>query len=418
MKRDIFMDFRVVVIGMCALTCSEARALSVDEQVKMLAARYGQIEDQLAHSIRYTDKDESNGTITVRQAWFNGADDLIKLTVERRNGAQRELTEYFALDFENDYDGMFMLKRKETPAPDGGVKVEESRKYFGEAKTGGNGVMIRDLRKSAQFKPGESTDTVRTPNVTVDLGKKSNQPTEDELREILNAPTNIAEELRKGAPEFDPFADVKGDGDKYRVIHGSASPDGRFAIALGFAREPVDWDAEYDKETGSYYAEGDEGVRNYVVDLAQKKILGETGAAWAGTRRRYNHPECVLSWSPDSSLFVQLSANKWSSDDCVAGKIAGGPKFVGAVNLLKPLSSKIYAFVKKPFNREEGGALSFYKEKVTNDGAVDMEAAEYESSGDRKGDTNFRVSVRLRLREAQQGLSIEGVKMRRLPNEE
>ena len=191
----------------------------------MLAARYGQVEDQLARSIRYTSKDESSGATTLSQAWFNGADDLIKLAVESRNGAQRELTQYFALDFENDYDGMFMLKRKETPAPDGGVQVEESRKYFGEGKTGGNGVLIRELRKSAHFKPGESTDTVRTPNVTVDLGKKSNQPTEDELREMLNAPTNTAEELRKGAPDFNPFADVKGDSDKYRVIHGSASPD-------------------------------------------------------------------------------------------------------------------------------------------------------------------------------------------------
>lgn len=417
MKRDTLISLSVVVIGICAVTCSEAAALSVEEQVKMLAARYGQVEDQLGRSIRYTIKDESSGATTVRQAWFNGADDLIKLAVESRDGAKRELTEYFALDFENDYDGMFMLMRKETPAPDGGMQVEESRKYFGEGKRGGNGLLIRELRKSAHFKPGESTDTVRTPNVTVDLGKKSNQPTEDELREILNAPTNAAEELRKGAPEFDPFADVKGDSDKYRVIHGSASPDGRFAIALGFAGEPVDWDADYDKETASYYAEGDEGIRNYVVDLAQKKILGQTGAAWPGTRRRYNHPECVVTWSPDSGLFVQLLANKWSSDDCVAGKIVSGPKFVGAVNLLKPLSPKIYAFIKKPFDREEGGALSFYNEKVTNDGAVDMEAAEYESSGDRKGDTNFRVNVRLRVRQTPQGLSIEGVNMRRLPNE-
>ena len=417
MKRDTLIALSVVV-GICALARSALGALSVEEQVKMLAARYGQVEEQLGRSIRYTSKDESSGATTVRQAWFNGADDLIKLAVESRNGAQRELTEYFALDFENDYDGMFMLVRKEKPAPDGGVQVEESRKYFGEAKNGGNGVLIRELRKSAHFKPGEPTATVRTPNVTVDLGKKSNQPTEDELREMLNAPTNMAEELRKGAPEFDPFANVKGDSDKYRVIHGSASPDGRFAIALGFAREPVDWNAEYDKETESYYAEGDENIRNYVVDLAQKKILGKTGAAWAGTRRRYNHPECVVTWSPDSSFFVQLLANKWSSDDCVAGKIVSGPRFLGAVNFLNPLSPRIYAFVKKPFHREEGGALSFYNEKVTNDGAVDMEAAEYESSGDRKGDTNFRVNVRLRLRETPQGLSIEDMNMRRLPNEQ
>ena len=417
MKRKVLVWFPLVIV-ICALRCSEAAALSVEEQVKALAARYGQVEDQLARSIRYTSKDESSGATTVKQAWFNGADDLIKAAVESRDGAKRQLTEYFALDFANDDDGMFMLVRKETPAPDGGVQVEESRKYFGRGKEGGNGLLIRELRKSAHFKPGESTDTVRTPNVTVNLGKESNPPKEDELWEILKAPTNLAEELRKGAAPFDPFAGVKGDNDKYRVIHGSASPDGRLALALGFKRESVDWEALYDKETESYYTEDNEGIRNYVVDLAEKKILGETGAAWAGTLRNYNHPECVVTWSPDSSVFVQLLANKWASDDCVAGQIVSGPKFAGAVNLLKPLSPKIYAFVKKTLGRGEEGALYLYNNKVTNDGAVDMEAAEYVPAGHRKGDTNFRVNVRLRLRETPKGLSIEDVKMRRLPNEQ
>jgi hypothetical protein len=395
---------------------SESTVPSIDAQVKNLAQRYDEVEAQLGRSVRYASRDDKGDT---EQAWFNGADDLVKLAVERRNGDKRELTEYFALDFENDYNGMFMLVRKETQAPDGGLQVEESRKYFGEGKRGGNGVLIRELRKSAHFKPGEPTDTVRTPNVTVDLSKKANQPTEDELREMLNAPTNMAEELRKGAPEFDPFANIKGDSDKYRVIHGSASSDGRFAIALGFAREKIDWDALYDKETESYYVEGGaEDIRNYAVDLTQKKILGETGAAWDGTRRRYNHPECVLTWSPDSSFFVQLLANKWASDDCVAGRIANGPKLVGAVNLLKALSPKIYAFVKKRFDPEEGGALSFYNAKLTNDGAIEMKAYQYISGGDRKGDTDFAVDVRLHLRETPKGLSLEGVNMRRLPNEQ
>ncbi len=412
-QRDILIRFSVAV-GILALAGSVSGALSVDEQVKKLAARYAQVEDQLARSVRYASRDDKGNS---EQAWFNGADDLIKLAMESHDGDVRELTEYFALDFDNDYDGMFMLVRKETPAPDGGVQVEESRKYFGEEKSGGNGVLIRELRKSARFKPGEPTDTVRTPNVTVDLTKKVNQPTEEQLREMLNAPTKMAEELRKGAPEFDPSANIKGDSDNYRVIHGSASPEGRFAIALGFARESIDWDALYDKETESYNAESEEDIRNYVVDLAQKKILGQTSAGWIGTRRRYNHPECVVTWSPDSSFFVQLLANKWASDDCVAGKIASGPKFVGAVNLLKTLTPKIYAFVKKRFDPEEGGALSFYNEKVTNDGAVEMKAYEYTPSGERKGETNFAVSVRLQLRETPKGLSIEAVNMRRLPKE-
>jgi type II secretory pathway pseudopilin PulG len=419
MKRNILIRFWVV-IGILALAGSASGANSVDDQVKSLAQQYKRVEDQLSRSVHYVGKTESDGVTTIEQAWFNGADDLIKAAVERTDSSGRELTEYFALDFDNDYDGMFMLTRKEKPAPDGGVQVEESRKYFGEAKNGGNGVLIRELRKSAHFKLGEPTDTVRAPNVVVDLSEKKNQLTEDELRELLNAPTKMADELREGVPEFEPFANIKGDGDKYRIIHGSASPNGRFAIALGFARESIDWNAliDHDFSPTTYRSESEEDVRNYVVDLAQKKILGETSAAWSGTRRRYNHPECVVTWSPDSSFFVQLLANKWSSDDCVAGKIVSGPKFVGAVNLLKPLSPKIYAFVKKRFDREEGGSLSFSTEKVANGGTVEMKAYQYIASGDRKGDADFGVSVRLGLRETPKGLSIEGANMRRLPNEQ
>jgi hypothetical protein len=143
-RKDILIR-PLVVIGILASAYSASGALSVEEQVKRLAQRYREVETQLDRSVRYASRNDKGAN---EQAWFNGADDLIKLAVESRDGAQRELTEYFALDFENDYDGMFMLVRKETPAPDGGMRVGESRKYFGEAKRGGNGVLIRELRKA------------------------------------------------------------------------------------------------------------------------------------------------------------------------------------------------------------------------------------------------------------------------------
>ena len=49
---------------------------------------------------------------TIEQAWFNGADDLIKVAVERTDPSGRELTEYFGR-FRFDYHGMFTLTRKE-----------------------------------------------------------------------------------------------------------------------------------------------------------------------------------------------------------------------------------------------------------------------------------------------------------------
>jgi len=219
----------------------------------------------------------------------------------------------------------------------------------------------------------------------------------------------------------DPFANVKGDSKKFRVIHGTASPDGRYAIGLGLARKEINWDDfvnKDDPENGpTYYAENEEDVRNYVVDLAQQTILGETGLAWDGTRRRYNHPECIVKWSPDSAVFVQLLNSKWTSYGCVSGKIGSGPKFLGTVDLIKALSQKAYAFAKQPFDAKKGGFLTFSINKIGNDGVIDLEAAEYCAAGDCKGDTKFAVGERLRLRETPKGLRVDILKARRLASE-
>src|SRR6266576_269588 len=173
MKENTF--FRLsVVIGVVAIACKASGARSVDEQVNMLAERYRQVEDQLARSIRYTSKDESGGATTVRQEWYNGAGDQIKVSVERTDASGRELTEYIPHDLDSDFGwrGLFVLTRKEMPLPDGGTQVEESRKYFGETEEGLDH-LIRELRKSARFKTGEPSDTVRVSNVVVDLSKEN-----------------------------------------------------------------------------------------------------------------------------------------------------------------------------------------------------------------------------------------------------
>jgi hypothetical protein len=58
MKRNILIRFWVV-IGILALAGSASGALSVDEQVKMLAERYNQTEAQLNRSVHYLSKEES-----------------------------------------------------------------------------------------------------------------------------------------------------------------------------------------------------------------------------------------------------------------------------------------------------------------------------------------------------------------------
>lgn len=124
---------------------------SSEAQVKKTAQRCRQIEAQLDRSVHYLRKTEANGATTIDQTWFNGAGDLIRVSIERTDPSGRELTEYCGDFFHRE---MFMLTRKELRLPDGGMQVDESRDYFSN-----DGDLIRKLTKSARFKAGESTDS-------------------------------------------------------------------------------------------------------------------------------------------------------------------------------------------------------------------------------------------------------------------
>jgi hypothetical protein len=404
-----------VVIGGAILAPRVWPAPANDKDIKDLMRRYTEVEAQLNRSIHYLKSETADGVTTIQQAWLNGANDLIKVAVERSGPAGRELTEYVAEDF--DSYTTFILTRKEAPAADGQTQIDESRRYF----VGGN--VSRELRKSGRFKPGDSLDTVKLPNMTVEPAKPlKDQHAEEERRraqnEFLSQPEKIAAELRNaGPPQTDPFANVKGDSDKFRVIHGSVSPDGRYAIALGFAGDEINWDNFIDdtevEGKPTYYAESDDGVKNYVIDLTTQKILGQTGCEYFGTRKRYNHRECTLTWSGDSTNFVQLWSDKWADTACVAGQIAPGPKLGGATDLLKVLEPKTYSFLKEPADTMPG--LSITVEQVGNDGRIELKVSGSISGGKRKGEMLFYLAESVRLRKTADRLGAEVINVRRLP---
>jgi len=393
------------VIAILAQATDILAAPSNEDEVKHLAQRYAQVEAQLDRSIHYSKSESADGVTTIRQAWLNGANDLMKVAVERTGPDGRELTEYVGEDF--DLHTLFVLTRKETPVTGGDTQIDESRQYF----VGGE--LVRELRKSGRFKAGDSLDTVRLPNMTVKGAKplKDQKAEEERLRvknELLSRPEEIAAALREaGPPQSDPFANVKGDSEKFRVIHGSVSPDGRFAIALGFARNEINWDDFSEKERDdlggkpTYFAESEEDVRNYVIDLAAQKILGATGCEYFGTRKRYNHRSSTLTWSGDSTNFVQFCGDKWADTACVAGQIAPGPKLGGVIDLLKVLDAKTYAFLKKRGDDEPG--LSIDVQRVGNDGRIELSASASISSGERKGETLFSLAESVQLRKTATG---------------
>ncbi len=405
------------------LTFQATSAGSTDKQVKDLIRRYEQVEAQLDRSVHYLKKEVTGDETTITQAWFNGAGDLIKVATEHISPAGRELTEYFENDFENNEEPMFMLVREETRLPDGGTHVDESRRYFG-SKDHTNAVLILELRKSARFKAGELTDTIHVPNVVVDLAKepeynRSGEPynTQEAVKET-SPPLVIAQALREaGPPDADPFARVKGDSEKFRIIQETASPDGRYAMALGFARERVNWNDFVDQaNTRIYKAEGEEDLRNYVVDLVQQRILGETGCDYGSTYPSSGRNGCQVVWSPDSSKFAyhQWSGKWW--DHLVAGQIAPGPKLLGVVDLGKEIEKKTFSFLKK---RPDSAALWLDIDQVDNEGVIQIRVdCVVRRSEEREGETLPSLAERLRLHATPAGLRPEMLSIRRVPIEQ
>ena len=413
-----------VLSFIAVVTLSNVAAVgAIDDDVKVLMRRYEQVEDQLPRSVHYSKKETSGNETTVSQAWFNGAGDLIKVATETTSPGHRELTEYFSTKFDG-YEPIFLLSRKEATQPDGTTQVDEARQYYG-----GDGLVTRELRKSGKFKAGESLDTARVKNVVVDLSKRPKDERSDVERakarnEFFDTPTKIAGSLKSGPPDSDPFANVTGDSEKYRVIADTISPDGRYAIALGLPEAKTDWEEYRDKELEGegreIYTVEEEGHRNFVVDLATRKILGITGGDYFGTKQRYNHRECEVVWSPDCKTFVELASDKWNYDSCRAGKIAAdGKKLIGAVDVGKYAEKVASNYLKAHKKaRHDEGSIAISMGDVSNDGSMLVEVIDQESGGERKGDINSSVDEQLRLRETPSGLHLETVSVRNAPKQE
>ena len=156
-------------------------------------------------------------------------------------------------------------------------------------------------------------------------------------------------------------------------------------------------------------------LRNYVVDLAQQKILGETGCQYFSTDPgpRPGRISCEVKWSPDSTKFVQ----EWEQKiyiDCVAGAVAPGPNLMGVVNLGKQIDKATSDLVKK---REPAGVWVEI-DQVNNDGGIVIKPEVVSRAEGHEWETLFTLSENLRLHKTPSGLRVERVSVRKLPNDQ
>ena len=351
-------------------------AENVDVQIKQIAARVNAIEAQLERSVYYERKEANaaaNETAT-EQVWLSEPRDLLKVAWERIGKSDRARKEIW---FRTSDEPIFVFTRQETALDDGRTRVEESRRYF----NANDGQLVRELTKQAVFKAGEALDTRAVKNVTGAIAKlpereRSNASYRQDAHKLTT------ELVEAGPPQHDPGTGAPGDSARFRLLHGSASPDGRYAVALGFPEAPKSWDdfvLTIDNATGTedfWIEELDERekARNYMVDLATHRIILEMPAVAYATREHVGRDGWSHHWSPDSKWLVQSSHGRWSSN-LRAIRINGEARPAGPLELTELVQEQAAAFLKSKKDRslkglEDAFAFYLYQADVANDGLL------------------------------------------------
>ena len=202
----------------------------------------------------------------------------------------------------------------------------------------------------------------------------------------------------------------------FRPIRESTSPDGKHALAWGFAKQNVNW-KKYDHGEGSCdYMEaeapglGDGMPRNYLVDLRGNKALREVGGGHFGDKARYNHITCEARWSPDSALLVQLNSGKWSYRVFCAYRIGKDGDCSDPLDLGSLATNAALAWMKKTGHpayaarAREIGAVNIEIQKVTDSGDIEMRLiGEHPAKDGGDSDDAFEVGVIIKAAMNQKG---------------
>ena len=274
-----------------------------------LTRRYARDDQRIAGALRY---DRTNAT-THEQVWVLETGDVLKVCRESHD-AKSDTLEEFSIDDNSVY---FAFRKITEALPAGGARVTEERTYLADFAT------LQKTRRSADFAPGLAAEIpAEAPAEKLDITKLSND-------ERIGAPfarkvTEITEAVR--IPDclvHNPAKDAPAQWQRIKLVGGSLSPNGRYALAWAPVKKDFVWDDyKFENSKDGYWVEPEaEDVVNFIADLTTHRCLGKTTGIHFGTRQRYNHRGCEMAWSPDSLTFIELNTEKWTYASCCIGHI-------------------------------------------------------------------------------------------------
>lgn len=334
---------RHLILALLCLSISRTLPAQDKAALKAISAVFSEIEDNHESWNNYSTVVQNAAPVltTIHHLWVSdgeGSEKLSKLeTHSLEDHGEQKLQFYFKGD-----DLVFTLERTENVLIDPNVTdVIEKRYYFA------NNQLIRVLKKEGRFPAGKPTDTDALKNQEVPLSEIENASETYVDQHEMTAP--IIQKLLRlendSTPE--PSAVAAGPvltGDGWRMIAGTNSRDGVYALAWGEKGQSSP-QGDVDDEGFLMGNQESEKLVNYVVNVRTKQIVGTLKGKHFGDKSTYNHDSIDTAWS-NSGLFVaQLNSGKWATFDANVYEIQytnDGNALSKATDILEPAKKAVF----------------------------------------------------------------------------
>jgi hypothetical protein len=139
--------------------------------------------------------------------------------------------------------------------------------------------------------------------------------------------------------------------ERYRLIHGTTSPDKHYALAWGLRGA-----ADLNKQIETDGDVNQEKLENYIVDLRRRKIIGKlaTATVWSYRETSQASPQVLeVAWSSSGMVLIDCEG-KWGYISLEAFQIEDG-EVVASVNFGENLEKTSLLTSSGSFPRPTGG---------------------------------------------------------------
>ncbi|WP_395746368.1 hypothetical protein [Prosthecobacter sp.] len=328
--KAIFAVLSMFILGM-TLHAQDKAALN--EVIAVFDEIDGHFNDWPHYS--YGGENLEGGNSFLHQVWKSDGDQgYVKVEMLNADEHGQTKVQYY---FKGDRL-LFTLDRAETTLamPKAPTDVVEKRYYFA------NHELIRLLEKKGRFPEGAATDTTALKNrelpVNADETARETYTTQHEMAAaVIERARKLEEEPAPGESTGTASAGVL-TGEGWRMIAGSGSRDGDYALAWGLKGKSVT-EGESDDDGRLSVDPDDPDLMNYVVNLRTQKIVGAIQGRHFGDKTHYNHMTTETEWSGDSAFVAQICNAKWATMSAFVYQVQDDTAVSAGVDLIAPTTA-------------------------------------------------------------------------------